>query len=78
MENIITIAQTVSAIVLIVLVLVQNREGGVGGIFGGSGGDSGGGSYRTKRGMEKKIFYATIIFTILFLGLSLANILIRA
>lgn len=56
------------------LILVQNRNGGVSGLFGG--GDFGG-VYRTKRGLEKTIFILTIIFSILFIGSSLANIFIR-
>ena len=75
MDNIITIIQVILAIILIILILLQNRGGGIGGIFGGS---DGGGTYRTKRGMEQKIFISSIIFAILFLGISLANILIRA
>lgn len=75
MVNFITIAQVVTAIILIILVLMQNRGGGLSGVFGG--GDTGN-VYRTKRGLEKKIFISTIIFSILFLGLSLANILIQA
>lgn len=69
-----TIVQMVVAIILMGLVLMQNRSGGVSGLFGG--GDFGG-VYRTKRGLEKTIFTLTIIFSILFIGFSLANIFIR-
>lgn len=75
MENILIIIQVVCAVIMIVLVLLQNRGGGLSGIFGGS---DAGNVYRTKRGLEKNIFILTIIFSILFLGVSLANILIRA
>ncbi|MBU1132314.1 preprotein translocase subunit SecG [Patescibacteria group bacterium] len=74
MQNAITIAQVASAIILIILVLMQNRGGGLSGVFGG--GDSSN-VFRTKRGLEKNIFIATIIFAILFLGISLANILLH-
>jgi len=74
MSTIIFIAQLVSAVILTVLILLQNKEGGLGGVFGG--GDFGG-AFRTKRGLEKSIFTATIIFSILFLGLSLLNILVK-
>ncbi|NQT49400.1 preprotein translocase subunit SecG [Candidatus Kuenenbacteria bacterium] len=77
MFNVITIIQVVFAIILITLVLLQNRGGGgLSGVFGGGGETSN--VYRTKRGIEKHIFTLTIIFSILFLGISLANILIRA
>jgi len=75
MAYIITISQIISAIILSILILVQNREGGLSGVFGGS---DGGNVYRTKRGLEKQIFIATIIFSIIFLGLSLANVLLAA
>ena len=68
--NWIKIAQLVLALLLIVVILLQNRGTGLGGVFGG-----GGGVYLTKRGLEKKLFIATIIIAILFFGLSLAVIL---
>jgi len=73
MEKIITIAQVVFAVGLIILILMQNRGGGLSGVFGGSEVAN---AYRTKRGMEKTIFLLTIIFSILFFGASLANVLI--
>jgi len=73
MEKIITIAQVVFAVGLIILILMQNSGGGLSGVFGGSEVAN---AYRTKRGMEKTIFLLTIIFSILFFGASLANVLI--
>ena len=40
---------------------------------GGGGGDSGGG-YRTKRGLEKNLFYATIGLVVLFVVVSVVYI----
>jgi len=71
MNKIITIIQIVSALILIVLILLQNKEGGLSGVFGGSDSSN---VFRTKRGMEKKLFILTIVFTIFFLGLSLASL----
>ena len=71
MNRIITIIQIISALVLIVLILLQNKEGGLSGVFGGSETSN---VFRTKRGLEKKIFILTIIFAIFFLGLSLASL----
>lgn len=56
------ITQIVLSILLVTVILLQNRGGGLGEVFGGSGG----GVYLTKRGVEKKIFVATIIVAILF------------
>jgi protein translocase SecG subunit len=62
----IKIIQVVLAILLSIAILLQNRGGGLSGVFGGSGG----GYYMAKRGLEKKIFYATIVLAIAFFGLS--------
>ena len=72
MKLILTIIQLVIAVILMVVILMQNRGAGMSGVFGGSGG----GVYRTKRGLEKILFYATIIFAILFIGISIAILLI--
>jgi preprotein translocase subunit SecG len=63
------IGQVVVAVLLTVVILLQNRGAGVGGVFGGSGG----GVYLTKRGFEKKLFNFTIILAIVFVALSLAS-----
>ena len=52
-------------------ILLQNRGAGLGGIFGGSGN-----VFATKRGLEKKLFYATIVISALFFSVSLAIVLI--
>jgi preprotein translocase subunit SecG len=66
-----SIALIVISIVLIGLVLLQTRGGGLGSIFGG---DSG--IYRTRRGMEKTLFNMTIVFAALFLVISLVTVLV--
>lgn len=62
----IKIVQIVVAILLMVAILMQNRGAGLGGVFGGSGG-----VYLTKRGLEKKLFMATIVLAAIFILLSL-------
>ncbi len=69
LENILIWAQIVISIFLTISILLQNRGAGLSASFGG---DFGG--YYTKRGMEKFLFGATIIFAIVFLGLAVANI----
>lgn len=61
---------TVSAL-LIVAILLQQRGGGLSSTFGG-----GMMEYSTKRGAEKVIFYATIVLAVLFLGISVARLLL--
>jgi preprotein translocase subunit SecG len=62
----IKIAQIIVAVLLIAAILMQNRGAGLGGVFGGSGG-----VYLTKRGLEKKLFTATIVLAVIFILLSL-------
>ena len=76
MTNLITIAQVIVSILIIVSILLQERSsaGGLGGLFGSGGGD--GGFYQTRRGMEKFLFAATIILVIVFAGLALLNLVL--
>lgn len=69
----IEIAEIVVSIVLIVLILLQERSSGLSGVFGGGGGDA---SYQTRRGFEKGIYYATIVFGVIFAALAIANLLL--
>lgn len=66
-----TIAQVIVSIILIVLILMQERAAGLGSAFGGSGGTP----YQTRRGAEKMIFVGTIVFAVLFAGLALINLI---
>ncbi|MFZ2300220.1 MAG: preprotein translocase subunit SecG [Candidatus Moraniibacteriota bacterium] len=67
--RVLLIAQAVTAILLTISILLQNRGAGLGGVFGG---DFGG--YYTKRGMEKFLIYATIAFALAFFILAVANV----
>jgi protein translocase SecG subunit len=70
---ILTIAQIVVALIIIVLVLLQERSAGMSGIFGGDGG----GFYQTRRGLEQIAFISTIVCAIIFVGLSIAQLVLR-
>jgi preprotein translocase subunit SecG len=59
------IAQILVAVVLIGVILLQVKGGGLGGIFGQP--DS---VYRTRRGIEKSLFQLTIGLVVLFVILS--------
>jgi len=65
------IVQIIIAVLLILSILLQNRGVGLSGIFGGTGN-----IYRTKRGLEKKLFIMTIVLAVLFFAASLAVILL--
>lgn len=68
----INIAQIIVSIVLVILILLQERESGLSGLFGG--GDMGG-VYQARRGVEKILFYATIVTIAVFVGLSVINLI---
>jgi len=74
LNQILFFAQIVASIALIVLIAVQQRGTALGSTFGGGGG--GGESYSARRGIQKKIYYATIVIAALFLALGILNLLI--
>ncbi len=71
MKNILTYVQIGSAVLLVLSILLQQRGEGLGSGIGGSGME-----YSTKRGVEKGVFYATIALTVIFLGVSIARLVL--
>lgn len=68
----IQIIQIIISVALIVIILVQAKgQGGLGGIFGG---DST--VYRTRRGVEKTLFNATIGLSVAFFVISIISVLV--
>ncbi|MFA6476488.1 MAG: preprotein translocase subunit SecG [Candidatus Paceibacterota bacterium] len=55
--------QIVLSVLLVGAILLQQSEGSLGSAFGGSQSGSG---WHTKRGLEKQLFIATIVISILF------------
>ena len=73
-RNLLVITEAVLALFLMAGVLVQTpKASGLGGTIGG-GGDSTGGGYRTRRGLERQVYWTTWVLVIAFLVCSLANI----
>jgi preprotein translocase subunit SecG len=72
MSDIFKIFQIVFAIVLVVCVLLQQRGSGLGVAFGGEGN-----VYRSRRGVEKFLFYATIVVAFLFCLTALATVFVN-
>ena len=64
--KILNVAQIAVSVLLMVSILLQNRGSGLSATFGG---DFGG--YYTKRGMEKFLFYFSVVMSVAFLGLSI-------
>lgn len=67
---IIDIIQIISAILLVILILIQNRGSSLGSAFGGESS-----VYRTKRGAEKGVFILTIICAVIFLVTAVVNVI---
>jgi preprotein translocase subunit SecG len=66
------IIQIIISITIIALVLLQAKGSGLGSIFGGDGG-----VYRTKRGVEKTLYQATIGLSILFFVISMVSVVLH-
>jgi preprotein translocase subunit SecG len=64
--KILLISQIVVCALLVVSILLQNRAEGLGQMFGG-----GGEIFRTKRGLEKFLYYFTIALIVVVIVLSL-------
>jgi protein translocase SecG subunit len=73
-KNALVIIEVVLAVILMAGVLVQTpKASGLGGTIGG-GDSSIGGGYRTRRGLERQIYWTTWVVTAAFLICSVANI----
>ena len=74
LKNAFVILEVVVSVLLVAGVLLQTPKAtGLGGTLGG--GDSGlGGGYRTRRGLERQIYYTTWVLAAAFLAISIANI----
>ncbi|PIR06457.1 preprotein translocase subunit SecG [Candidatus Jorgensenbacteria bacterium CG_4_10_14_0_8_um_filter_39_13] len=70
---ILIIGQIVISLVLIFLVLIQERSAGLSILFGGAGGTP----YQTRRGMEKFIFWATIVSAVIFAILAVIHLVVQ-
>ena len=73
MQKIISFAQIVVAVIVIALILLQNKGAGLGAVFGGGDGNV----FHTKRGPEKWMFYGTITAVVLFVALGIASLFVR-
>ena len=70
MSTYLNVAQIITAVVLIFVVLLQARGGGVGGIFG----QMGGASFRTRRGVEQTLFRFTVVLVVVFIAISIISV----
>lgn len=69
--NIFEVSIIASAVLMIILILVQTRGASLGAGFGGSGE-----LYTARRGVEKNIFQITIIVAVIFVSSIILSILL--
>ena len=74
MVNTFHIALIITSIALITSIILQSKGVGLGGLTGG-GMDSGG-VYTKRRGVEKVLFWITIILSVVFFVLTIVTILV--
>ena len=68
MSWILALGQVTVSVALMASILLQSRGAGLGATFGG---DSS--VYRSRRGIEKRLFQFTVVLTILFIIFSVAS-----
>lgn len=74
MTDILPYIQIILSILLVVVILLQKSEAGLGGAFGG--GDGSNAIHYTRRGFEKTLFISTFVLAILFAVTSFVALLI--
>lgn len=74
MEVFLDISLIITAIALIGSVILQSKGAGLGGL---TGGDTGG-VFTARRGVEKVLFWITIVLSVVFFLLNLATVMFKA
>ena len=69
MQTTLNVIQIVLSISIILVILLQVKGGGLGGIFGQA--DS---VYRTRRGLEKRLFQLTVVLIVVFLTVAIVTL----
>ena len=70
-ETFLNYLQILVSSILILVVLLQVKGSGFGAALGGM---SGGSVYRTKRGLERTLFQATIVLIVVFIFISFLSV----
>jgi preprotein translocase subunit SecG len=72
MEQFLDIALIITSVALIISVILQSKGAGLGGL---TGADTGG-VYTARRGIERTLFWVTIVLSVIFFVLTLTIVLI--
>ena len=69
MQTVFNVIQMVLSVALILVIMLQVRGGGLGGIFGQA--DT---VFRTRRGLERRLFQLTVTLVVLFIVTSIVGL----
>jgi preprotein translocase subunit SecG len=74
MTQFLDIALIITAIALVASIILQSKGAGLGGLTG----NDAGGVFTARRGIEKTLFWVTIIFAVLFFVLAIVSVILAA
>ena len=69
MQVALSVVQIVLSVALVMVIMLQVKGGGLGGIFGQA--DT---VFRTRRGLEKRLFQATVALAVLFIAIAIVTL----
>ncbi len=72
MERFLNIALIITSVTLIISVILQSKGAGLGGL---TGSDTGG-VYTARRGIERTLFWVTIVLSVIFFVLTITTLFI--
>jgi len=72
MSNFLKFADIIVMVVMIIVIVMQNKSSGLSNVFGGAGN-----IVQTRRGFEKWLFYATIVIGIIFVVINISFLFVR-
>ena len=72
MTSFLNIALIITSVALIISVILQSKGAGLGGL---TGADTGG-VYTARRGVERTLFWVTIVLSVLFFALAITAVII--
>jgi preprotein translocase subunit SecG len=73
-KEVLDIALIITAVALVASIILQSKGAGLGGLTGSDAG----GVFTARRGIEKTLFWVTIVFAILFFVLAITSVIIAA
>jgi preprotein translocase subunit SecG len=74
MTKFLDVSLIITAIALVLSIILQSKGAGLGGLTGSDAG----GVFTARRGIEKTLFWVTILFSILFFILAITSVIFAA